>query len=99
MPFVPMDVFEDRTARIQAYLGERDPRALVVTTPDNFFMVSGFHLDVAPWERPIAAVIPREGASFLVMNELSTNHLLMAAERGSLFVRDDVIQGARGLLG
>ncbi len=28
---------------------------------------------------------------FLVMNELSTNHLRMAAERGSLYVRDYVI--------
>ena len=91
MPFVPMDVFADRAARIQTYLGERDLCAFIVTTPDNFFMVSGFLLDVAPWERPVAAVIPREGDPFLVMNELSTNHLLMAAERGSLFIGDYAI--------
>ncbi len=91
MSFVPMDVFADRAERIRAFLGERDLKALVVTTPENFFMVSGFQLDVAPWERPVAAVIPREDDPFLVMNELSTNHLLMATDRGSLYIRDYVI--------
>jgi Xaa-Pro aminopeptidase len=93
MPFVPLKVFADRAKRVRDHLGERDLQALVVTTPDNFFMVSGFHLDVAPWERPVAAVIPRSGCGepFLVMNELSTNHLKMAAERGSLFIRDHAI--------
>ncbi|MDB4896940.1 MAG: peptidase, partial [Firmicutes bacterium] len=88
MPFVPQHVFADRAKQIRAYLTTNGLEALIVTTPDNFYMVSGFHLDVAPWERPVAAVIPREGEPFLVMNELSTNHLLMAAERESLFVKD-----------
>ena len=91
MPFVPREVFADRAKRIRGYLNENDLEALVVTTPENFYMVSGFHLDVAPWERPVAAVIPREGDPFLVMNELSTNHLRMADERGSLFIRDYAI--------
>lgn len=91
MPFVPQDVFKDRAKRIRAYLSEHDLKALIVTTPDNFHMVSGFHLDVAPWERPVAAVIPAEGEPFLVMNELSTNHLKFAEERKSLFITDYVI--------
>ena len=91
MPFVPQEVFADRANRIREYLGENDLEALLVTTPENFYMVSGFHLDVAPWERPVAAVIPREGDPFLVMNELSTNHLRMAEERGTLFIRDRAI--------
>jgi Xaa-Pro aminopeptidase len=85
---VPEKVFADRAERIRAHLAENDLAALIVTTPENFYMVTGFHLDVAPWERPVAAVIPREGEPFLVMNELSTNHLKMAEERNSLFVRD-----------
>jgi Xaa-Pro aminopeptidase len=51
-------------------------------------MVTGFHLDVAPWERPVAAVIPADGEPFMVMNELSTNHLRFAEERKSLFITD-----------
>jgi Xaa-Pro aminopeptidase len=88
MPFVPQHVFADRARQVREHLAEHGLEALIVTTPDNFYMVSGFHLDVAPWERPVAAVIPREGEPFLVMNELSTHHLMMAAGRESLFIRD-----------
>lgn len=88
MAFVPQSVFEDRAKRIREWLGERELHALVVTTPMNFYMVSGFHLDVEPWERPVAAVIPADGEPFMVMNELSTNHLRFAEERKSLFITD-----------
>lgn len=91
MPFVPQTVFADRTRRAQQHLEEHGLEALLVTMPDNFYMVSGFHLDVAPWERPVAAVIPREGDPFLVMNELSTHHLMMAEERDTLFIKDYAI--------
>jgi Xaa-Pro aminopeptidase len=91
MSFVPQRVFADRAHRTREYLTERGLEALIITTPDNFYMVSGFHLDVAPWERPVAAVIPREGEPFLVMNELSTHHLMMAEERETLFIRDRAI--------
>jgi Xaa-Pro aminopeptidase len=83
-----MSVFADRTRRIQEWLGEQEYKALIVTTPDNFYMVSGFHLDVAPWERPVAAVIPQSGNPFMIMHELSTNHLRFAEERKSLFITD-----------
>ncbi|MBM3470154.1 MAG: aminopeptidase P family protein [Armatimonadetes bacterium] len=86
MPFVPAEVFADRQRRVREFLAEGDYRALLVTDPDHFYMLTGFHLDVAPWERSVAAVIPAEGGPFLVMNELSTHHLLMARERGSLHV-------------
>jgi Xaa-Pro aminopeptidase len=88
MSFVPQSVFADRGKRIKEWLGAHDMKALIITTPDNFYMVSGFHLDVAPWERPVAAVIPAEGEPFMVMNELSTNHLRFAEERKSLYITD-----------
>ncbi len=91
MPFVPQKVFKTRAKVIREWLGEQGLEALIVTTPDNFYMVSGFHLDVAPWERPVAAVIPADGEPFMVMNELSTNHLRFAEERKSLFITDYVI--------
>src|SRR5690606_8052018 len=88
MAFVPMSVFDDRKKRIQDWLGENGYQALVITTPDNFYMVSGFHLDVAPWERPVAAVIPQSSEPFMIMHELSTNHLRFAEERHSLYITD-----------
>ncbi|HEV2072409.1 MAG TPA: Xaa-Pro peptidase family protein [Thermomicrobiales bacterium] len=91
MPFVPQSVFADRDKRIKEWLGANDMKALIVTTPDNFYMVSGFHLDVAPWERPVVAVIPVDGKPFMVMNELSTNHLRFAEERKSLYITDYTI--------
>lgn len=91
MAFVPQSVFADRARVVREWLGANDLKALIVTTSDNFYMVSGFHLDVAPWERPVAAVIPVDGTPFLVMNELSTNHLRFAEERNSLFITDYVI--------
>ena len=65
-------------------LKETGYAALLVTDPDHFYMLSGFHLDVAPWERPIALAMPAAGEPFLIMNELSTHHLRMARERGTL---------------
>jgi Xaa-Pro aminopeptidase len=91
MALVPMSVFADRTRRIQEWLDEQEYQALIITTPDNFYMVSGFHLDVAPWERPVAAVIPQTGDPFMIMHELSTNHLRFAEERKSLFITDYTI--------
>ncbi|MDI3342051.1 MAG: Xaa-Pro peptidase family protein [Sphaerobacter sp.] len=91
MVFVPQHVFADRHRLIREYLAEEGLAALIVSEPNNFYMLSGFHLDVEPWERPVALVIPREAEPFLVMNELSTHHLMMAEERGSLFIRDYAI--------
>jgi Xaa-Pro aminopeptidase len=91
MPFVPADVFADRHRRVRDWLRDQDAQALLVQDPDHFYMLTGFHLDVAPWERPVAAVLPAAGEPFLVMNELSTHHLRMAGERGTLHVSDYAI--------
>lgn len=88
MAFVPMNVFADRAERIRAFLDEQGLEALIVNTAGNVFMVAGFQLDVEPWERPVAIVVPKQGDPFMVLNELSTNHLKMAETRGSLFIRD-----------
>lgn len=88
MAFVPMSVFKDRKKKIQNWLGEQDLEAVLINTPGNIAMTSGFMLDVETWERPVAFVIPKEGEPFAVLNELSTNHLRMAQERGSLYVTD-----------
>ena len=88
MPFVPMTVFKDRQKRIQAFMAEQGLEAVLINSSGNVAMMSGFMLDVEPWERPIAFVFPKEGEPFAVLNELSTNHLKMAEKRGSLYVTD-----------
>ncbi|AJF00701.1 M24 family metallopeptidase [Pandoraea apista] len=60
--------------------------ALVFTAADFFQWATNFHVDVQTWERPIAICVPRNGEPFAVMNELSTHHLMMARERGHLWL-------------
>lgn len=88
MAFLSVGVFENRLRAIRQYLSRTGARALIVSNPDNFFYVSGFFLDVAPWERPVAALIPLESEPALVLCELSQNHIKMAKQRGSLWIRD-----------
>ena len=95
MSFLKREVFLRRHERIREFLEREGQEAYVVLTPDNFFYVTGFFLDVAPWERPVAAVIPRKAEPFLVMNEPSTHHLQMAKERNTLAVDDVHLARAR----
>ncbi len=85
---LPMNVFEWKHGKVREFLAENGYAALAVTEAANFYMLTGFHLDVRTWERPVAAVFPRKGEPFMVMNSLSTNHLRMVTERGNLYVRD-----------
>jgi Xaa-Pro aminopeptidase len=62
--------------------------ALVFTSADFFQFATNFHTDVQPWERPIFAVFPRNGEAFLIMNELSTNHVRFSIEKEKLWVTD-----------
>ena len=75
-----------RHAAIRAALARDDLDALVVLAPENFYYVTNFLLDVDTWERPVAAIIPRDGTPKLVLNELSTTYLQLAAGRGLLWV-------------
>ena len=62
--------------------------ALVFTSADFFQWATNFHVDVQTWERPIAVCVPLSGAPFAIMNELSTHHVMMARERGHLWLDD-----------
>lgn len=88
MKFLDRSVFGKRHERVRKFLEKEGYEAFLILTPDNFYYTTGFFLDVAPWERPVAACIPKNGEPFLVLNELSTNHVRMAKERGSLAVDD-----------
>jgi len=88
MPKLTQTTFKYRHARMTALMDELKLDALVFTTGDFFQFATNFHTDVQPWERPIFAVVPRNGAPFLVMNELSTNHVRFSIEKAKLWVTD-----------
>jgi Xaa-Pro aminopeptidase len=62
--------------------------ALAFTSADFFQFATNFSTDVQVWERPIVCIVPRDGAPFALMNELSTNHWRYAAEDRRLWVSD-----------
>lgn len=88
MAFLSESVRHSRRDAMDSLMDEHGLDALMFLTPDYFFFASNFHLDVAPWERPVAVVVTRSGESFALMHELSTNHVAMARKRGSLWVDD-----------
>lgn len=77
-----------RHAAIREALARDDLDALIVLAPENFYYVTNFLLDVDTWERPVAAIIPRDGAPKLILNELSTTYLQLAAGRGTCWVTE-----------
>jgi len=81
-------VYEKRAERIRKHLGERDLKALAVLESLNTIYVSGFHLDVAPWERPVATVIPVDAEPFMVLCELSINHYRFGLEKNAHWIKD-----------
>lgn len=83
-----VDYCKKRAERIRKYLAERDLKALVVLDALNTIYVSGFHLDVEPWERPVATVIPIDAEPCIILNELSTNHYRYGLEKNELWIKD-----------
>ena len=90
MAFLSKNVADYRRAAMQQFMDDRQLDALAFLTPDYFFYATNYFLDVAPWERPVIVVVPRNGDPFAVMHELSTSHVRMAREHGTLWV-DDVV--------
>ncbi len=91
MPFLTKKVADYRRGLMNAFMDEHQLDALAFLTPDYFFYATNYFLDVAPWERPVIVVTPRNGDPFAIMHELSTNHLEMAKQRSSLWVPDVTI--------
>jgi Xaa-Pro aminopeptidase len=54
--------------------------ALAFSSPDYFKFATNFDMDVSGFERPAMCVIPRNGAPFAILHELSTNHWRMVAD-------------------
>ncbi|WP_198970511.1 M24 family metallopeptidase [Xylophilus sp. ASV27] len=88
MPKLTQAVWQYRHDRMVRLMDELAVDALVFTTADFFQFATNFHTDVQPWERPIFAVVPRQGDGFLIMNELSTNHMRFSTEAGKVWITD-----------
>lgn len=88
MPHLSTAVRDHRWGKALALMDELRVDAFVFTGADFFQFVSNYHTDVQVWERPIFAVLVRDGRHFLVMNELSTSHIRYSVEAGKLWIDD-----------
>lgn len=88
MPHLSHAVRDHRWAKARALMDEMRVDAFIFTGPDFFQFASNFHTDVQVWERPVYAVLPRDGSLFLVMNELSMHHVRYSLEEGKLWTDD-----------
>ncbi len=88
MKFLPKEVYLARHEKLRERMDTEGYEAFIILNADNLFYFSGFMLDVRTWERPVALVIPRHAEPFLILNELSTSHVRMSHERGSLAVKE-----------
>ena len=88
MPFLSRAVYRSRREAMGRLMEADGLDALLFGQPDFAFFASNFSVDVEPWERPTAVVVPRDGEPFLVACELSANHIRLARERGTLWTPD-----------
>lgn len=86
MSFLSKKVFEYRLKLMRKMMAAQSLDALAFLTADFVQFATNFHVDVQPWERPIVVVVPADGAPFAAMNELSTNHVRYARDRGTLWL-------------
>lgn len=82
------ELLEKRMSEIRKQLVEKNLEALAITDALNFTYATGFFLDTATWERPVVAVIPVDAEPFMVLCELSTNHVRFAHQQGRGCVKD-----------
>ncbi|WP_439687583.1 M24 family metallopeptidase [Cupriavidus oxalaticus] len=88
MPHLTKAVHDSRLSAMHRLMDRLRVDALVFGTADFFQYATNFQLDVWPWERPVFVVVPRNGETFAVMNELSTNHMRFATEKGTVWLQD-----------
>lgn len=99
MAFLGTEVRDWRFGLMRELMDREGLDALAFTTADFFQFATNFSTDVQTWERPIVCVVPRDGAPFAVLNELSTNHWRYAAEDQRLWVSDAAFYAEHPRLG
>lgn len=94
MAMLSQDVYETRLAGMRALMEAHELEALALLSPDWLFFATNYpELGLAPWERPVAVVVPRQGEPFAFLHELSSGALADSLERGVMWVSDVTIYG------
>ncbi|WFU06714.1 Xaa-Pro peptidase family protein (plasmid) [Rhizobium sp. CB3171] len=88
MAYLGNDVREYRYKLLNELMDRENLDAVAFASTEFFQFATNFQTDVTTWERPILCVVPRNGAPFVVLNELSTNNWRYAHEDGRLWVSD-----------
>ncbi|MEZ0606580.1 M24 family metallopeptidase [Paraburkholderia sp. IW21] len=88
MPLLTSKTHAHRLQAMRDLMKQAQVDALVLTSADFFQWATNFHVDVLTWERPIMMCVPASGEPFAVMNELSTHHMRLSQERGSVWLDD-----------
>lgn len=77
-----------RTGLMRELMDREQLDALAFTSPFYFKFATNFDMDVSGFERPALCVIPRNGAPFVFLHELSTNHWNLSSEGERRWVDD-----------
>ena len=88
---VPRDEIGLRIGRVQNSMARMELQGTVILDHLNFAYLSGFHLDVDTWERPVALVIPTEGEAVAIVNELSSHAWELGREEGLVITKRAII--------
>lgn len=88
MAFLGTAVRDYRFGLMQELMDREGLDALAFLTGDFFQFATNFHTDVQPWERPIVAIVPRNGTPFVLLNELSTHHWRFSEQAQRLWITD-----------
>ena len=88
MPFLSRSVFDHRFTYMLALMDRENLEALAFTSEDFVTFGTNFTLDVRVFERPVAAVIKKDGTVFTFFNQLSSNHYKMSKERHQCWIDD-----------
>lgn len=87
---VPREEIAQRVRQLRYHLTRQDLEGAVILDALNFAYLSGFHLDVDTWERPVVLVIPRAGPTTAIITELSS-HAWELARSEAMVIPDRVV--------
>jgi Xaa-Pro aminopeptidase len=88
MAFLGPAVQEHRMRAMRELMEREELDALAFTNADFFQFATNFATDVQTWERPVLALVPRTGAPFVILAELSEHHWRYATDAGQLWVNE-----------
>jgi len=79
---------DHRLALLRRLMDREGLDALAFSSADYFKFATNFDMDVSGFERPALCVVPRNGAPFAVLHELSMNHWRLSSEMDRVWLSD-----------